>query len=598
MKYAPTSRNIRRTFAALMLGIGSAATVWLVNPFSNGGSNVSELQAAEPVKVPPQILYQDWPKEADGKTVKKPDLVLILSGQTYGYLQKCGCSNPQKGGLERRYNFVQSLKAQGWEMVSLDLGDVARPLPYTPTSAQTMLKYKVAMQAMKMMGYVATSVGEQELMMPLLDALSNYTLQDDNKLPKVHAANISNKGDFVNLLTNDDVISNKSPYTVGVASVIGLDVRNKNTDRNVQFAPRTDVELDSILKNWKGKVDPDIKVMMYQGAFEYKIPGGNQSADAQTAAKSFPQFQIVVCKTDNDSEPPTLPTMANDGKTMIVRVGQRGQHVGMIGVYRGAKGTELYYQRVTMADEFDTPEAEVKTNAMVRLLQDYADEVKANDFLSKIGERKKKHEMQVTPATKGAQYVGDRQCVECHQQEHLLWSKSKHGHAYEALEKIASKPSGRNFDGECIVCHTVGYQFETGYVNEKTTAHLKHVQCESCHGPGSLHVVEEKNNQKPKAVQTHAMALPLSPWKVNGKGNLPSVETFKKMLLEKDQNKREAMMTPVENQVYLRVFQTCFGCHDIDNDPKFDLASYWEQINHSGFLKRAPAAPPMKNSKK
>src|SRR5689334_9096103 len=56
----------------------------------------------------------------------KPDLVLIVSGQMYGYIQPCGCSKPQFGGLARRFNFLQSLKDKGWPVVSVDLGDIAQ----------------------------------------------------------------------------------------------------------------------------------------------------------------------------------------------------------------------------------------------------------------------------------------------------------------------------------------------------------------------------------------------------------------------------------------------------------------------------------------
>ena len=31
-------------------------------------------------------------------------VALLLSGESHGYLQPCGCSEPQKGGLARRYN--------------------------------------------------------------------------------------------------------------------------------------------------------------------------------------------------------------------------------------------------------------------------------------------------------------------------------------------------------------------------------------------------------------------------------------------------------------------------------------------------------------
>ena len=53
-------------------------------------------------------LFRDWPK---------PDLVVVVSGEEHGYMQPCGCSDPQFGGLARRYNFVESLKARGWPVV-------------------------------------------------------------------------------------------------------------------------------------------------------------------------------------------------------------------------------------------------------------------------------------------------------------------------------------------------------------------------------------------------------------------------------------------------------------------------------------------------
>src|SRR5262245_13092873 len=43
--------------------------------------------------------FRDWPPQP-------PDLTLILTGQMHGYYNPCGCSRPQLGGLERRYNFI------------------------------------------------------------------------------------------------------------------------------------------------------------------------------------------------------------------------------------------------------------------------------------------------------------------------------------------------------------------------------------------------------------------------------------------------------------------------------------------------------------
>src|SRR5262245_48892134 len=65
------------------------------------------------------LLFHDWPKNV------KPDLVVLLSGEQHGYLQPCGCSYPQYGGLERRYNLMQQLKKErGWELTALDVGDI------------------------------------------------------------------------------------------------------------------------------------------------------------------------------------------------------------------------------------------------------------------------------------------------------------------------------------------------------------------------------------------------------------------------------------------------------------------------------------------
>src|SRR5687767_4715814 len=63
-------------------------------------------------------LFKDWPAN------QKPDAVIVFSGQTWGLLQPCGCSRPQTGGLERRAEFIDTLKAKGWPVAGVDLGDL------------------------------------------------------------------------------------------------------------------------------------------------------------------------------------------------------------------------------------------------------------------------------------------------------------------------------------------------------------------------------------------------------------------------------------------------------------------------------------------
>jgi len=544
-----------------------------------------QVAAAPPdSKVEQQVLFETWPQ------VRQPDLVLVLSGQTYGYLQKCGCSHPQKGGLERRYNFIESLKARGWEVMGLDVGDVPRPLHYTPTTQQTLTKYEVAMQAMKLMGYKAVGVGKEELALPLLEGLTKYTLQKGNEYPKVHAANIANPEEFPgndgkSALTESDVLVSKSGVSVGVVSVAGAEVVSKGVDRSVKYSADTGAVVGTVLQGWKKSAKaPDVNVLLYQGPFNWTEPGTGKKVDAHTAAQAFPDFHIVLCKTPDDSDAPNMPTVVNDGKTMICQVGQKGQSISLVGIFKGPKGIELYYQRVIMTEEFETPEAKEKGHPVLKLLQDYSDTVRDNDYLSEMAKRKKLHVAQALSRHEKNAFVGDSECKNCHLAEWTKWNESKHAHAYDALAKIAKHPVGRNFDGECIICHTVGYEYKTGYVNEKQTAHLKNVQCEACHGPASLHVAEETANLKKKVPSREYLAS-LSPWKVNGKGALPPLDKLAAMANEKDPTKSEAMLTPAEQPVFLAVIQQCVRCHDMDNDPKFKLEAYWPNVAHTGLKK-------------
>ncbi len=581
MPPANTPRHPRGRYflASLILIAGAAAVLWTT--FDRHGYPDLLAADAPPVKPEPQELFTNWPKE-------KPDLVLVVTGQTYGYLQKCGCSNPQKGGLERRYNFIEGMKKRGWEVVGLDLGDVMKPLPYTPTSEQTLTKYEYAMKAMKLMGYQAVTVGEEELKAQLLNPLAKYTLQKGNENPKVHFANIDNRDDFPgangsSVLVESDIIT-KNGVNLGVTGVVGAEIiQQGGYDNSVKFTPKASTALTKALDGWaKAKTTPDLNILLYQGPREWANPAGKK-LDAEQTAKDFPKFNVVICLT-KDSEPPNMPSAIKhkDGsESILVQVGHRGQNVGVIGVFKTAKGIELHYQRVTMADEFDTPAGAEAANPMLKLLDEYAGTVKANDFLSEIATRKKSHPAQALKPN--AAFVGDAQCVACHAAEAKQWAGTKHATAHGALVKIATKPNGRQFDGECIVCHTVGYEYKTGFVNQTKTPHLMNVQCESCHGPASLHVAEEAAFAKLNKAPARQHLASLSPWKAGGDGKLPSTEKFATMMAEKDTVKREAMMTAVEKQVYQGVYQTCAKCHDPDNDPHFELATYWKNVVHTGL---------------
>src|SRR4051812_33381515 len=150
------------TLAAVSLIAATGAMVcWLRPPADDGGPNEPEIKL-------PNHLFRNWPK---------PDVALVLSGQQHGYLLPCGCSRPQKGGLERRYNFVQLLKDKGWLVTAVDGGDVPQVNgPQGLPNVQGPIKYRYSMEALNLIGYdkakeqhayAAVGIGPNELAMPL-----------------------------------------------------------------------------------------------------------------------------------------------------------------------------------------------------------------------------------------------------------------------------------------------------------------------------------------------------------------------------------------------------------------------------------------------
>jgi hypothetical protein len=138
------------------------------------------------VKVGGVPLFSTWPKDA------KPDAVLVLSGQTFGFLSPCGCSKPQMGGLERRANVVSWFKSRGWPVAGFDLGD---SYPQKAAVAdQGLLKYTTGLNALRDMGYVAVGVGRTEFNAGLLRVVAEYALQKERP-PFTLAGNVAGLAD-------------------------------------------------------------------------------------------------------------------------------------------------------------------------------------------------------------------------------------------------------------------------------------------------------------------------------------------------------------------------------------------------------------------
>jgi len=305
--------------------------------------------------------------------------------------------------------------------------------------------------------------------------------------------------------------------------------------------------LPGVLKEMTAK-KVDFRVLLYHGsATEQRVKG--QLPEAKALATAFPEFDLVLCLSEAD-EPAGNPIQVqhkNGRSTMIVSLGHKSKYVGVVGVSRSgrpANPIDLKYQLVELTPYFATPPEKEQNHPILKLMEDYTRELQRDNYLEKYPQPK--HPMQVAVNAVIPTYVGSQACKGCHKEAYEVWEKSNHARAYQTLVD-ATKPSLRQYDPECIVCHTVGFGYHTGFKTAELTPKLKDVGCESCHGPASEHI-KNKNN-----ATWHKL---MNPWKA------PEDET-----------------PEAKKARHLRIDVFCQKCHDIDNDV------HW---THGGFEKKWP----------
>jgi hypothetical protein len=91
-----------------------------------------------------------------------------------------------------------------------------------------------------------------------------------------------------------------------------------------------------------------------------------------------------------------------------------------------------------------------------------------------------------------ASYVGDEKCVSCHKPSARFWKRTVHARAWKTLVEV-----GKEAHDDCVSCHVTGYG-EVGGTSLGYTKGLQDIQCEVCHGPGSIHV-EKRGKESPFA---------------------------------------------------------------------------------------------------
>jgi Cytochrome c554 and c-prime len=560
---------------------------------------------------------------------EKPLVAIVVSGQMHGYINPCGCSSPQNGGLERRYNFIESLKAKGWDVVGIDLGE----LPETKgIQEQNMLKYELSVKALRAMNYKVIGIGRDEFRAGLDDLL--VAAWDGKKQPRPLLMSLADPGKhYAELNVRPfEVIADTTPK-IGVINMMGphlcdeidpkpnpakpkfLDNRDELPKALAAFA-KDGVEIGVILQHEYPKVGPNLGGIQAMQAIEKErrkqaLTCAEFCAKERQKNAKIPAIQLMMHLIE-DPEPPFFMTQLDPKlPTHVVEIGHKGKYVGLIGVYRDKNGYRLSYQKILMSEDWLTPEAKKAKQPVIALMEKYQLALKSQDMLAKAP--RTLHFNQIPARNQkglAATYVGSDRCSGCHKHAHAVWSESKHAKAMETLEK-AKFPSNRHYDPECVKCHTTGFQNPGGYndfvpviadwpappkqkpARAKVVQHnadLRGVGCESCHGPASEHV---KNTRD---ANIHKLINPYKP--------TPAERKLEDALVKnpKDANSLQQWLQLSEKRRRAIEANHCIKCHDQENDVHWgnkgtDIVARWlldpkQRLIHHSPNNNGAANPP------
>ncbi|MBI1310366.1 hypothetical protein GC176_03590 [bacterium] len=421
----------------------------------------------------PSAYCKNWPQ---------PAAVFAVTGQMHGYLEPCGCSDPQYGGVSRRAALLQQLRDRGWHTIPLDLGGTLKR-----SRQQSQFKFQALLTALRKMKYEALAMGEEELRLGGGWLLSQHVTDPDDP------------GSVLSFLSANVVLFDSPDLGTPIPFKV-IESGGKRIGITSVIEPALAEQIGGLADAGVTVSDPDEALARTQAALQAEnvdlmvLLSHCRLETSKQLAQQHPEFQIVF--STGPVEEPYADNPTQIGKSTLIVVGHKGKNVGVAGWYPDSADNPVRFEMVRLDGERfkDPPE-------MLDLMRFYQDMLKD----SNLAETEP-----ALPHRSGASFVGSEKCGECHTKAFEKWKETGHAKAFESLRK-GRRGIPRIYDPECLACHVTGwdpqeiFRYESGYLNEKSTPQLLGSGCENCHGPGSRHielVEDEKLDEARKLMRT------------------------------------------------------------------------------------------------
>ena len=482
--YVPIVVAAITMFALIAGGYGALSGIRVQHPAGSESEEQSLLQDEH-------LDYTQWENK-----LGRPNVAIVLSGQMHGHYDPCGCSDPQHGGLTRRYNFIKSLKDKKWEVVGVDLGELPS---LEGIRQQELLKFGMSVRSLAAMDYRAFGIGVREMALDLTTWLPEI---NDPKNPFPRPLNISLErakvgGQYFQFNARQfEVIGHTNPR-IGVISMMGPDLRKtiNEVDPREKFAmnmkelPKAldvfataGVEVGIIIHHEYPNLDkkkfPPRSIEESKEVDRIRMKQAQECAEicAKERKKNpkVPLIQLMMIVSWSDLAD-MFPIQLKGVPTQVIKLGEKGKYVGLVGIFPKDKNGEFQvrYDLVLMSPEWKTKPGLEKNNPVTKLITEDNEKLKAADMLAQFP--RSPHFNQLQEKGKNglkATYVGSEKCGNCHDHAYAVWKnaavpdpKEKHklAHARATVTLEAERaPFGRHYDPECMQCHTTGFKHPGG----------------------------------------------------------------------------------------------------------------------------------------
>ncbi len=381
-----------------------------------------------------------------GPSAKRPSkvesLTVYFTGNCLGELKPCGCSGGQLGGLSRRaaiFNRVPDDKR-----LIIDTGSLVEG-----RDEQDEIKFNIILQAFGLLDYDLVNLSQEDIEMG-----KNFGLLDDNSLLF-------------------DIISYQQSSDVNVPAKFAksLLLRGKPVIVTIAAFDAKSKPIEQIGQLFGSGVNP----AQADGESKVNILILNHCDDTiiNFITRRVPVVDCIVRPSDSD-EPQVAGRLNN--RPLVFSVGRFGRYVSGLQItespaYKGKP--RLSFLSIPVREELK------EDASLVQLYKGYQQIVAERNLLEK-------YQRFILPDN--LEYTGSESCKACHEYAYEKWSQKAHANAYATLERVGSQ-----LDPECVICHVVGMEYESGFVSEQKTGHMKNVGCENCHGPGSEHITAAGN---------------------------------------------------------------------------------------------------------